>query len=146
MRALQKDRTQRYESAREMLHGLEDYARKTRLTASPLRFGEWLVEHFGAQILEWRKARERAARALELGPALELKTLVTPAQPAASVDSEANLPVPAPRSDVTASPEPVVDGNRAQPRPDDQAAHPAVLWLLIGVLVAAAAVAAYFLR
>jgi serine/threonine protein kinase len=145
MRALQKDRAQRFESAREMLHALEDYARRTRLTASPLRFGEWLVEHFGAQILEWRKTRERAARALEVGPAIELKTLSTPEPPPAEV-SETDLPVPAPRSDAEAAPAPLEakPADRAQPGQTAQA--PAAIWLMIGVLVAAVALAAYLLR
>jgi serine/threonine-protein kinase len=145
MRALKKDRTQRYESAREMLHALEGYARRTHLTASPLRFGEWLVEHFGAQILEWRKARERAARALELGPAIELQTLATPEPPPPEF-SETDLPVPEARSDALAAPPPDAANGRKPAATKAPAQAPAAIWLVIGVLVAAIALVAYFLR
>jgi hypothetical protein len=144
-RALQKDRTQRFESAREMLHALEDYARRTHLTASPLRFGEWLVGHFGAQILDFRKTRERAARALEIGPAIELKTLSTPEPPPVEL-SETDLPVPAPRSDALAAPAPDAGASRAPLKPAEKPQAPAAIWLVIALTVAVVALAAYLLR
>jgi hypothetical protein len=154
-RALQRDRNLRWESAREMVHGLEDYARRTRLTASPLRFGEWLVEHFGSQILEWRKARERAARALELGPVLELKTVHTPEAPevksAPVREQNEHLPLPSPRSEsgsgpAVTPPDRVASGTRPVPRPAPALEPNATLWLLVLVLVLAAAAGAYLLR
>jgi eukaryotic-like serine/threonine-protein kinase len=60
-RALEVDREVRYQTAAAMLRDLEAYAARARLLASPLRFGEWLMERFGAEIVELRRARERAA-------------------------------------------------------------------------------------
>jgi serine/threonine protein kinase len=61
MRALEVDREVRYQTAATMLRDLEAYAARTRSLASPLRFGEWLMERFGGEIVELRRARERAA-------------------------------------------------------------------------------------
>jgi hypothetical protein len=36
----------------------------SRLGASALRFGDWLVEHFGSEIIEMRRERESHAREL----------------------------------------------------------------------------------
>lgn len=60
-RALEVDREVRYQSASVMLRDLEAYAARARLLASPLRFGEWLMERFGAEIVALRRERERAA-------------------------------------------------------------------------------------
>jgi len=60
-RALEVDREVRYQTAATMLRDLEAYAARARFLASPLRFGEWLMERFGVQIVELRRARERAA-------------------------------------------------------------------------------------
>jgi serine/threonine-protein kinase len=61
-KALAKDPAERYASAQAMLDDLEAYVSNQRLLASALRFGEWLVEHFGAEIVELRRERERAAK------------------------------------------------------------------------------------
>ncbi len=68
-RALSADREERYPTASAMLRDLEDYMMRAGLFASPLRFGEWMSEHFGDDIVERRRARERAALALERGGA-----------------------------------------------------------------------------
>lgn len=65
MRALERDVDQRYASARDMQRELEAYIGGAGLVASPLRFGEWLMDHFGAQIVERRRDRERAARGID---------------------------------------------------------------------------------
>lgn len=65
MTALERDPEGRYPSAHEMLRELEAYALDNRLAPSSLRFGEWLLEHFGNVIVEHRRERERAARRLD---------------------------------------------------------------------------------
>lgn len=60
-KALTVDRDARYQTAAAMLRDLEAYAAENRLIASPLRFGEWLLSHFGQDIVALRRARERAA-------------------------------------------------------------------------------------
>lgn len=63
--ALARDPAERYPSAQAMLDELEAYVGDNRLVASALRFGDWLVDHFGAEIVERRRERERAARELD---------------------------------------------------------------------------------
>ena len=63
-RALSRDVADRYLSAREMLEDLENYAELAGLDASPLRFRDWLNEHFGRDIVAQRRSRERHARDL----------------------------------------------------------------------------------
>ncbi len=45
----------------DAVRDLEDYVRANRLMASPMRFGAFLTEHFEADIVESRRARERAS-------------------------------------------------------------------------------------
>ena len=132
-RALAKERDQRFLSARDMLRELEDYVRKARLVASPLRFGEWLTHQFGGEILEWRRARERAAKALEVGPLLELR-------PVAAAPS--NAPPPAAEAQKEA------DVRRASPAGarEERPSEKAVLMVVLVVFVVGALVGAYFFR
>ncbi|WP_437912925.1 serine/threonine-protein kinase [Sorangium sp. So ce302] len=67
-RALAVAPDERYPSAAAMLQDIAAYAAAAELTASPLRFGAWLRDNFGAELVAPRRARERAVRALELGP------------------------------------------------------------------------------
>ncbi len=98
MRALERDREQRYESAGAMLRDLTDYAGKASLIASPLRFGEWLMDHFGSEIVERRRARERAAKALEAGPLVEMDAAQAPEPEPAPTPAPATAVEPPPRS------------------------------------------------
>jgi serine/threonine-protein kinase len=87
-RALAPDPGERYPSAAAMLEDLDAYVVDNRLSASALRFGDWLVEHFGSEIVEFRRAREVSAReldeasgtreALPLGARAEQPTLPDP--------------------------------------------------------------------
>jgi serine/threonine-protein kinase len=78
MRALAKSPSERYPSARQMLTDLEAYIADTGTFASALRFGQWLAERFGGDIIEVRRARERAAKALERGPLVQIEPLSVP--------------------------------------------------------------------
>ncbi len=96
---LSKDREGRYATAHAGLRDLEDYIADAGLMASPLRFGEWLREHFGAEILELRSLRERAAHAVLEGaePASDpagSQALVQPSQPGHPAPGHADLSVP----------------------------------------------------
>jgi serine/threonine-protein kinase len=66
-KALAANREERYQSARELLRDLEDYVAESKLIASPIRFGEWLINRFGEELVQARRAHERAAQALEAG-------------------------------------------------------------------------------
>ncbi len=103
MKALARDREQRHASAQVMLRELEQYVADAGLVASPLRLGEWLLDNFGAEIVERRRARERAAKAVEAGPLLAVQPTDQPSiekeleqTPASIVQNEAPAP-PQPR-------------------------------------------------
>ncbi|MGD0680021.1 MAG: serine/threonine-protein kinase [Polyangiaceae bacterium] len=75
-RALAKDRDARYTSAAAMQRDLDEYAVLAKLKTSPLKLGAWLSTTFGEEIVTRRRARERAAAALELGAPLVLQAVV----------------------------------------------------------------------
>jgi serine/threonine-protein kinase len=77
-RALATDRDARYPSASAMQRDLESYAIAAKLMTSPLELGEWLIKSFGVDIVEQRRARERAAAALEKGPPVVLDPVDPP--------------------------------------------------------------------
>jgi eukaryotic-like serine/threonine-protein kinase len=66
-KALATDRADRYQTAAEFLAELEEYGLASKLMASQLRFGSFLSEHFAEEIVNTRRARERAAKA-EVSP------------------------------------------------------------------------------
>jgi serine/threonine-protein kinase len=74
-KALLADRTARYASAALMQRDLDEYAMRARLMSSPLQMGNWLSKTFGEEIVLQRRARERAAAALELGAPVVLRAL-----------------------------------------------------------------------
>jgi serine/threonine-protein kinase len=95
-KALARDRDARYPSAAGMLRDLESYAAAARLMTSPLQLGDWLERTFGEEILEKRRARERAAAALERGAPLVVQAIpATPRPPAPVVAEPIAAPAPA---------------------------------------------------
>jgi serine/threonine-protein kinase len=82
-KALAVDRTQRFESAAAMLDALQRYVGKARLVASPLRLGDWLSEHFGNVLVDARRARVRAVKAIELGPIASVTPVASKVEPVA---------------------------------------------------------------
>lgn len=133
--ALSKDVDGRTESAQVMLRQLEEYIRGAGLVASPLKFGEWLMDHFGAEIIEKRRERERAAKAIEAGPVLQVQATGTPPAVAATVDPpevqpEVGKPESSPASRVPSQ------------RPAEPARGPSPwVYMAVALLVVAAAVA-----
>ncbi len=65
--ALSQEPSARYASAPAMLDELERYVADNGLVASSLRFGDWLMENFGTEIVERRRERERSAKELDEG-------------------------------------------------------------------------------
>ena len=57
-KALSKDRDARFETAGLMLRALEEYAATYQLLTSSLTFGTWLVQSFGTNQVDGKKARE----------------------------------------------------------------------------------------
>jgi serine/threonine-protein kinase len=77
-RALAPSRDARYPSAAAMQRDLDAYAASAKLMTSPLALGEWLKKTFGEDILERRRARERATEAIEKGAPLVLQAIAAP--------------------------------------------------------------------
>ena len=80
-RALEPCRDARYSSAAEMLHDLEEYAVSARMVANPIRFGEWLKDSFGAEVLAARRGRALVMRALALGPVAVIEPIASESRP-----------------------------------------------------------------
>jgi serine/threonine-protein kinase len=116
-KALARDRTQRYASAGAMLRDLETYAVGSGRLASPLKIGEWLVQHFGEDVIKQRKIRERAAAAIARGPLV----VMTPIAPmiAAQLAEEMNRAMPGsvPRTGRSAPPAPAASAPAPAPAP-----------------------------
>jgi len=75
-KALATRRDDRFASAAAMRKELEGWVQDNKLGASVLKFGEWLTTTFGSDVLSHRRARERAVRALEAGPAARVTPIV----------------------------------------------------------------------
>jgi serine/threonine-protein kinase len=154
LRALQRHADDRYPSAASMLRELEDYALSSQMMASPLRFGAWLMEHFGKELVDARRARERALRAIERGPVARLQAIavrgptgvvtplpprVVPTTPFLAEPEPAPLPVPAPVSlSVPAAPTKRALAQPITPPPRRVTFVPAML-ILLALLAAFAA-------
>jgi serine/threonine-protein kinase len=140
-KALAKDRAERYPTAAAMLRDLEGYAASARLMTSPLQLGDWLEKTFGEDILAKRRARERAAAALEKGAPLVLQA-ITPPPPV--VDAPSAVPTPAPSYRIDVEPAstgalPVV--RSSHPPAPLQVKKPAPRWALVAVAVLAVVLA-----
>jgi serine/threonine-protein kinase len=99
-KALAPDRDARYPSAAAMQRDLDEYAAKAELMPSPLKLGDWLARTFGEQIVAERRARERAASALERGAPVVLEAVAqsTPGPIATAFDGPPPPPdTPPPR-------------------------------------------------
>jgi len=143
-KALAFDRDARYASARAMLSDLDLYVAESKLIASPIRFGEWLIERFGDDLILQRRERERAVQVLELGyrpdAIAEMRPPPSnrrpPADGPADASTPAEPPVDSPARDEL-SPRAAVDDEGAEGRN----------WLIVAclVLMIAGTLAAYYL-
>ncbi|HEX3771829.1 MAG TPA: serine/threonine-protein kinase [Polyangiaceae bacterium] len=84
-RALSPSREARYPSASAMQRDLDAYAASAKMMTSPLALGEWLTKTFGEDIVDRRRARERASEALEKGAPLVLQPIAAAPAPALAV-------------------------------------------------------------
>jgi len=137
MHALERDPDKRYGSAREMLRDLEEYQARAGLLASPLRLGEWLLDHFGADILEQRRARERAAARPESVPPPAVAPVPAPA---GFGSEEPSSPPPAsPPAEAPAESQLAVAYSHRQAEPDapSPAGRPALFWVAVVVVILA---------
>ena len=91
-RALHVNREARYPTAAAMLRDLEEYEASARMVASQIRFGEWLMDQWGQEVVRDRRARERVMRALARGPAAVIRPLPRNPQPAVIPAADSYLP------------------------------------------------------
>lgn len=96
-RALAFEPQSRYPSAEAMLRDLDAYASDNKLHASQLRFGTFLSERFESDVIRLRRARERAAEALDRGPPLQIEPFAKPTPEVAPEPAPSPRPSPSPR-------------------------------------------------
>lgn len=127
-KALARDRDARFASAGEMLRALEEYFMASGTMPSSARLRQWLTEHFGTELIEARRARERALSVPP--PPLDSAEAATP-----EPDEETQRLRPAvlvrvegARSEPTAAGQ-AGEGERGAPVVDEETArlHPATL-------------------
>ena len=105
-----------------------------KLVANPLRLGAWLSDHFGAELVAQRSAREAAARALDPSPTpARAVPNPTPEAPRISLKPDEE---PASLSPIDISPP------SKQPAKEEARKTP---WVLIGVGAVVAGVVAWLL-
>lgn len=141
-KALCVDRDKRYAGAQLMLKELENWVAAAKMMASPLRFGEWMRENFGEELMATRKTRELAARAIDLGPAIALDSYGTPppgvAAPVAAPPDTIEAPVE--RQGKPAAPSALAEG-RQQALAPRAARSGFAIWFAAGVLLGIIAIA-----
>lgn len=149
-KALAPVRDERYPSAQAMLRDLEDYVARAGLVASPIKLGDWLMDNFGEELVEQRRARERAAKAIAAGPVATISR-VEPAAPDTSemaAEETAEAPPSRESSEAMAA---ISDEALERPAPESAAPPPkkakASLWLVAaavaGILAAGYAATAW---
>jgi serine/threonine-protein kinase len=79
-RALAPKRDDRYATAGEMRRDVLDWTVNAKLGASAIKLGDWLVEHFGRELVAQRAAREAAAKPLDPSPK-PARAVLTPTPP-----------------------------------------------------------------
>jgi serine/threonine-protein kinase len=67
-RALAKNKDDRYPTANAMLRDLDAFMSEAKIVASPLKLGDWLMDHFGAELIAQRRARDKMALPAESAP------------------------------------------------------------------------------
>jgi serine/threonine-protein kinase len=140
-RALAFDPAERWATAAEMLRAIDDYAVRAKLFASQLRFASFLSEHFEADVVQLRRDRERAAEALDRGPAVELRPVPASDPPAPVVEPTPPAPVVEAVPSAPKAPTPAAE---PAPRPPTRAAVPWWAWA-IGLVALTLVLAAFVL-
>jgi hypothetical protein len=107
-----------------MLEDLEAYVADNGLVASALRFGDFLVEHFGAEIVERRRERERIAKALDAASAMRTPLISAPRAEMPTLPDPNAGGLTATRSSDRPPPPPPSPPMEAAPRSSDRPAVP----------------------
>ena len=129
-KALAPNRDERFASAGDFRRELHEWAISAKLVANPIKLGEWLTEHFGAELLAQRRARETAAKALDPSP-----------QPARAIIESPHIKYKEEKSPESLSPIDVSPPSKSPP-PTKEKSPP---WTMIALGVVAIAVVAWLL-
>ncbi len=100
-RALSVDTEARYGSCRDMRRELDEYVQTAGFTVSQLKFGEWITQNFGTEIIEVRREREQSAR---VWSSVHPRALDEASQPKLSEPAPVPKPAPPPTSVVPSAP------------------------------------------
>ncbi len=148
-RALAFTPGERFPSAGEMLRAVDEYAMRAKLLASQLRFASFLSEHFEADVVQVRRDRERAAEALDLGRAVELRPVAPsepPPEPEAPADAAVDAADPPQAAGREAAPEATApEATASQPGPS-ASSRSSVRLVAVGALVLVAVLLALLIR
>jgi serine/threonine-protein kinase len=134
-RALEKDPADRFASASAMRRDLEGYVLEAKLGANAIKLGDWLRTTFGEDVLSHRRARERAIKALERGPAARIEPIGAP-HISKRVEEEEGVP----QSLVATAMDVAPGSKKSEATPPRSPAT----YLAVGVVVAAAIVITFF--
>ncbi len=144
-KALAPNRELRYPNAQALLFDLERYVAESMLIASPIRFGEWLIDRFGDELIHQRRARERAAESAdettEAGVTEEVEVSVSGVSSRLPPDEETADASPAPSSSARLSRVPMASLVSESTR-----RAPGALWLALAGLMLAALVLYFLVR
>ena len=111
---------------------LEGYVVDHRMVVSTIRFGDWLTEHFGSEMVERRRERERAAKALD-------ESLPRPEAPRAPRERERLETLPDVDADARAVASLKVSDAPPPLHPPKKAGNPFVAVLVVIVFIVAGA-------
>jgi eukaryotic-like serine/threonine-protein kinase len=127
MRALERDRTKRFQTARELQEALEEVAHQMRVRQSPLALSDYMKDLFTDRAEAWQQAAEQ-------GDAAKLEEHV--AHVAAEREVEIQIDVD----------EPEAAAPQLLPLPDPPSRSRAWMWAAAAVVIAAGAAAGWQLR
>lgn len=136
-KALARERDNRYPTAQAMLRDLEAYVARAGLVASPIRLGDWLMEHFGEELIEQRRARERAAKAIEAGPVASVSVIEPAAETSADPPEEEEKATPADEPELAEESAEENASSGVHPAPEPAEAKPGgKIWVFAAVATA----------
>jgi serine/threonine protein kinase len=114
LRALARDRNQRYASALELQGALEDFAHENRLRVSPLVLARLMSSLFPARLEEWAHAKAQGAFFVEQHV---VRTLIEDGKTPAPPDAGLQEAIPASEEDQTAVDTDVTSDTAVEKRP-----------------------------
>ncbi len=136
-RALSVDAEARYGSCRDMRRELDEYIQTAGFTVSQLKFGEWITQNFGTEIIEVRREREQSAR---VWSSVHPRALEVSEPKLSKAASSSKVPLSEP------APAPKAVPRTASVTPSAPSASKSPLFAIVGMLALALLAAFWLLR